>query len=69
MLELKFIHHEEYELAEIKAPISASSYGLVSEVSASHLAENIRRFMIKEYGLSAYREGFEVLLLLIQIGK
>ena len=59
MLELKFIHHEEYELA-IKAPISASSYGLVSEVSASHLAENIRRFMIKEYGLSAYREGFEV---------
>jgi len=59
MLELDYIHPEEYELA-IKAPITAFYHGLVSEVSAPHLAENIRRIMIQEYGLSAYRDGFEV---------
>ncbi|MFL2698168.1 MAG: penicillin-binding protein 1A [Gammaproteobacteria bacterium] len=59
MLQLNYIHEEEYELA-VKAPISASYHGLVSEVSASYFAENIRRYMIQEYGLAAYRDGFEV---------
>ena len=59
MLELDFIHQEEYELA-VTAPITAFYHGLVSEIPAPHLAENIRRIMIQEYGLSAYRDGFEV---------
>ena len=59
MLELSFIYKEQYDLA-IKAPITASYHGLVSEVSAPYLAETIRRQMIKEYGLDAYKEGYEV---------
>ena len=59
MLDLGFIYKEQYDLA-IKAPISATYHGLVSEVNAPYLAETIRRFMINEYGLDAYKEGLEV---------
>ena len=59
MLELEFIYQEQYDLA-IKAPLTATYHGLVSEVSAPYLAESIRRSMIQEYGLDAYKEGFEV---------
>ena len=59
MLELGFIYQEQYNLA-IKAPLTATYHGLVSEVSAPYLAESIRRSMIQEYGLDAYKEGFEV---------
>ena len=59
MLELGFIYQEQYDLA-IKAPLTATYHGLVSEVSAPYLAESIRRSMIQEYGLDAYKEGFEV---------
>ena len=59
MLELEFIHQEQYDLA-VKAPLTATYHGLVSEVSAPYLAETIRRSMIQEYGLDAYKEGFEV---------
>ena len=59
MLDLGSIHKEQYDLA-IKAPISATYHGLVSEVNASYLSETIRRFMIIEYGLDAYKEGLEV---------
>ncbi|MDP6917092.1 MAG: transglycosylase domain-containing protein, partial [SAR86 cluster bacterium] len=54
MLDLGFIHKEQYDLA-IKAPISATYHGLVSEVEAPHFSETIRRYMINEYGLDAYR--------------
>ncbi|MEC7865883.1 MAG: PBP1A family penicillin-binding protein [Pseudomonadota bacterium] len=59
MLDLGYIHKEQYDLA-IKAPISATYHGLVSEVSAHYLAETIRRFMVNEYGLDAYKEGLQV---------
>ena len=59
MLELEFIYQEQYDLA-VKAPLTATYHGLVSEVSAPYLAETIRRSMIQEYGLDAYKEGFEV---------
>jgi len=59
MLKLESIHKEQYDLA-IQAPLTASYHGLVSEVSAPYVAESIRRFMIQEYGLSAYKEGYQV---------
>ena len=59
MLELGFIYPEQYELS-IKAPVSAKYHGLVSEVNAPYISETIRRFIVNEYGLNAYREGFEV---------
>ena len=59
MLNLGSIYPEQYDLA-IKAPISASYHGLVSEVEAPHFSETIRRYMINEYGLDAYKDGLEV---------
>ena len=59
MLDLGYIYQEQYDLA-IKSPLSASHHGLVSEVNAPYLSETIRRFMIKEYGLEAYKQGLEV---------
>ena len=59
MLDLEFIHPEQFKLA-IEAPITANYYGLVSEVEAPYVAEEVRRYMIQEYGLKAYSEGLEV---------
>ena len=59
MLDLQLIHIEQFNLA-IKAPLTATYHGLVSEVEAPYVAETIRRFMIQQYGLDAYREGYEV---------
>ena len=59
MLDLGSIYKEQFDLA-IKAPISASYHGLVSEANAPYFAETIRRLMISEYGLDAYKEGLEV---------
>jgi len=59
MLDLKLIHIEQFNLA-IEAPITATYHGLVSEVEAPYVSEAIRRLMIQEYGLGAYREGYEV---------
>ena len=59
MLDLEFIHKEQFRLA-IDAPLSANYYGLVSEVEAPYVAEEVRRYMIQEYGLKAYSEGLEV---------
>ena len=59
MLELGSIYPEQYDLA-VKAPLTATYHGLVSEVAAPYLAESIRRSMIQEYGLDAYKEGYEV---------
>ena len=59
MLELEFIHIEQFNLA-IQAPVTATYHGLVSEVEAPYVSETIRRFMIQEYGLDAYTEGYEV---------
>lgn len=59
MLDLGYLYKEQYDLA-IKAPISATYHGLVSEVNAPYLAETIRGFMVREYGLDAYKDGLEV---------
>ena len=59
MLELEMIHIEQFNLA-IQAPVTATYHGLVSEVEAPYVSETIRRFMIQEYGLEAYTEGYEV---------
>ena len=59
MLDLKYIHKEQFNIA-IEAPISANYYGLVSEVNAPYVAEEVRRYMIQEYGLKAYSEGLQV---------
>ena len=45
MLDLGSIHPEQYDLA-IKAPISATYHGLVSEVEASYFSEIIRRYTV-----------------------
>ena len=59
MLDLILIHIEQFNLA-LEAPITATYHGLVSEVEAPYVSEAIRRLMIQEYGLGAYREGYEV---------
>ena len=59
MLDLGFIHIEQFNLA-IDAPLTATYHGLVSEVEAPYVSETIRRFMIQQYGLGSYREGYEV---------
>ncbi|MDG2019584.1 MAG: PBP1A family penicillin-binding protein [SAR86 cluster bacterium] len=59
MFDLEYIHLEQYELAK-EAPLTANYYGLVSEVKAPYVAEEVRRYMIQEYGLKAYSEGLEV---------
>jgi len=59
MLDLNFIHVEQFNLA-IEAPLTATYHGLVSEVEAPYVSEKIRRFMIQQYGLGAYRNGYEV---------
>ena len=48
MFELGFIHSEQFRLA-INAPLTANYYGLVSEVEAPYVAEEVRRYMIQEY--------------------
>ena len=47
-------------LNAFKEPISASFNGIGSEVEADYLAEQIRRYMIQNYGLSVYKEGYKV---------
>ena len=59
MLDLGYIHPEQFSLA-VDAPLSANYFGLVSEVEAPYVAEEVRRYMIQEYGLKAYSEGLEV---------
>jgi len=59
MLDLNYIHIEQFNLA-LEAPLTATYHGLVSEVEAPYVAETIRRFMIQEYGLASYSEGYEV---------
>ena len=57
MLDLKFIHPEQYDLA-ILAPVTADYYGLVSEVEAPYVAEEVRRYMIlQQYGESLLRRS------------
>jgi len=59
MESLNYIDTDSFNVA-IKAPITASFKGVSSEIEADYLAEEIRRYMISKFGLSAYKEGYEV---------
>ena len=59
MLDLEFIHPDQFRLA-VNSPLTADYFGLVSEVDAPYVAEEVRRYMIQEYGLKAYTDGLQV---------
>ena len=59
MQSLGYINEIDFEIA-LNEPITATFNGIGSEVEADYLAEQIRRYMIQNYGLSAYKEGYEV---------
>ena len=59
MLALDFIDQKQFELA-VTSPITASFSGISPEVEADYLAEEIRKFIVKNYGLSAYKDGYQV---------
>jgi penicillin-binding protein 1A len=59
MLALEFIDQTQFEVAS-RAPVTASFSGISSEVEADYLAEEIRKYIIKNFGLSAYKEGYQV---------
>ena len=59
MESLDYIDEDSLQLA-LMEPISASFKGVSPEIEADYLAEEIRRYMISKYGLSAYKNGYEV---------
>ena len=59
MLALEFIDQTQFELAS-SAPVTASYSGISPEVEADYLAEEIRKYIIQNYGLSAYKDGYQV---------
>ncbi|MDC3045862.1 PBP1A family penicillin-binding protein [Gammaproteobacteria bacterium] len=59
MLALEFIDQTQFDVAS-SAPVTASFSGISPEVEADYLAEEIRKYIIKNYGLSAYKEGYQV---------
>jgi len=59
MLDLEFIHPDQFQLA-VNSPLTADYFGLVSEVDAPYVAEEVRRYMIQEFGLKAYTDGLQV---------
>ena len=59
MLTLEFIDQTQFDVAS-SAPVTASFSGISPEVEADYLAEEIRKYIIKNYGLSAYKDGYQV---------
>ncbi|MDC2965003.1 PBP1A family penicillin-binding protein [Gammaproteobacteria bacterium] len=59
MLALEFIDQNQFDVAS-SAPVTASFSGISPEVEADYLAEEIRKYIIKNYGLSAYKDGYQV---------
>ena len=59
MLVLEFIDQTQFDVAS-SAPVTASFSGISPEVEADYLAEEIRKYIIKNYGLSAYKDGYQV---------
>ena len=60
MLALEYISQEDFFKAS-KAPITASFSGITPEIEADYLAEEIRKYVVKNYGLSAYKNGYQVI--------
>jgi penicillin-binding protein 1A len=59
MRELDFITQAEYETA-VRAPVSASVYGLKAELDAPYVAEMARVYMEEKLGEEAYTGGYRV---------
>ena len=59
MLALDFIDQTQFDVAS-SAPVTASFSGISPEVEADYLAEEIRKYIIQNYGLSAYKDGYQV---------
>jgi len=59
MLALEFIDQTQFDVAS-SAPVTASFSGISPEVEADYLAEEIRKYIIKNYGLAAYKDGYQV---------
>lgn len=59
MRNLNYIDHKTFEQA-IKSPVTARYHGPQTELQAPHVAEMIRKEMIRRYGLSAYTDGYRV---------
>ena len=59
MLALEFIDQTQFDVAS-SAPVTASFSGISPEVEADYLAEEIRKYIVKNYGLSAYKDGYQV---------
>ncbi|MDF1643164.1 MAG: penicillin-binding protein 1A [Pseudomonadales bacterium] len=59
MRNLGYIDHKTFEQA-IKTPVTARYHGPQTELQAPHVAEMIRKEMIRRYGLSAYTDGYQV---------
>ena len=59
MLALEFIDQTQFDVAS-SAPVTASFSGISPEVEADYLAEEIRKYTVKNYGLSAYKDGYQV---------
>ncbi|MEE9287420.1 MAG: penicillin-binding protein 1A, partial [Gammaproteobacteria bacterium] len=59
MLELGYITMQEYTDA-IDAPVIASLHSPAVEVKAPYIAEMVRAYMLKHYGVAAYTAGYRV---------
>jgi penicillin-binding protein 1A len=59
MLALEFIDQTQFDVAS-SAPVTASFSGISPEVEADYLAEEIRKYIIQNYGLVAYKDGYQV---------
>lgn len=59
MRDLNYINEEDFFKAR-NTPITASFTGVTPEVDADYLAEEIRQYIINEYGLNSYKEGYQV---------
>ncbi len=59
MFALEFIDQAQFDIAS-SAPVTASFSGISPEVEADYLAEEIRKYIIQNYGLSAYKDGYQV---------
>ena len=59
MKDLGYISESDYEV-NVSEPLTADNYGIKPEVEAGHLAEEIRKYMVSNYGKGVYKDGYEV---------
>ena len=59
MKNLGYIDNATWEQS-IKTPVTARYHGPKTELHAPHVAEMVRKKMIRRYGLSAYSDGYKV---------